>query len=125
MKIALVCDWYAPRVGGIESYLRDLGRHLRGQGHLAHVITATPGPAHVEGLRVHRLAQTRLPGWDVIWSPSTVAEGRRILVEERFDVVHAHSLYSPLTHVSMYLSHSLGIPGVLTSHSLLSPGGVL
>ena len=26
MKYALVCDWYAPRIGGLEMQMRDLAR---------------------------------------------------------------------------------------------------
>src|SRR6476646_4164424 len=96
LRIALVCDWFAPRVGGIESHLVDLAAHLRAAGHEPQILTATPGPAQLDGVRVHRLAQSRLPGWNVIWEPSTVEHVRRILLRERFDLVHGHSLYSPL-----------------------------
>jgi glycosyltransferase involved in cell wall biosynthesis len=125
LRIALVCDWFAPRVGGIESHLVDLAAHLRAAGHEPQIVTATPGPAQLDGVPVHRLPQSRLPGWDVIWEPSTLEHVRRILLGERFDLVHGHSLYSPLAHVGMFAAHQLGIPSVLTSHSLLSPSGVL
>jgi glycosyltransferase involved in cell wall biosynthesis len=124
MRIALVCDWFAPRVGGIESYLIDLATQLRAAGHAPEVITATPGPSTVSGLPVHRLPLSLLPGWDVAWRPApTVERLRRLLY--RFDVVHGHSLYSPLAHASMKTARELGVPGVLSSHSLLSPSGVL
>ena len=48
-KIALVCDWYLPRIGGIEHQLRDLQRQLAARGHDAQIITATPGPAEERG----------------------------------------------------------------------------
>lgn len=120
-----MCDWYAPRVGGIESYLRDLAVKLRAAGHRPEVITATPGAddRQDDGVVVHRLPTPRLPGWDVIFTPSALARLRRLI--DGFDLVHGHSLYSPLAHASMFVARQRGIPSVLTSHSLLSPAGVL
>lgn len=126
MRIALTCDWYAPRVGGIESYLLDLAAQLREAGHEPEVITATPGAPRIDGIPVHRLALKRLPGWDVAFTPSAaLTQLRERLSRGRFDLVHGHSLYSPLAHASMYVARRVGIPSVLSSHSLLSPGGVL
>jgi glycosyltransferase involved in cell wall biosynthesis len=126
MRIALTCDWYAPRVGGIESHLLDLAAQLREAGHEPEVITATQGPPRVDGIPVHRLALRLLPGWDVAFTPSAaLAQLRERLSRGRFDLVHGHSLYSPLAHASMYVARTLRIPSVLSSHSLLSPGGVL
>jgi glycosyltransferase involved in cell wall biosynthesis len=125
MRIALVCDWYLPRIGGIESYLRDLARALLAHGHEPEVITATPGAPVVDGVTVHRLPLPRLPGWDVIFAPRTVERVRELLATGNFDLVHGHSLYSPLAHVTMMLAWRMGIPSVLSSHSLLRPAGVL
>ena len=33
MKVALVCDWFPPRMGGLEIHLRDLARELERRGH--------------------------------------------------------------------------------------------
>lgn len=116
MKVALVTDWYLPRVGGIESYLADLVPALSALGHDVHVITSTPGEAEP---RVHRLGLPRLPRWDVVASPRAIARLTEILRAERFDVVHGLSLYSPLAHAAMYVGRKLGVPTVLSSHSLL------
>ena len=40
----MVTDCYPPRVGGIESQVRDLSRHLVAAGHEVEVFTATTGP---------------------------------------------------------------------------------
>jgi glycogen synthase len=125
MKIALVCDWYAPRVGGIESQLIDLGRELRARGHEPHVITATRGLDAIGGVPVHRLDVPLLPGWDVIRDRSTLPVLERLVRRHRFDVLHGHSLYSPLAHVAMRLGQKLGIASVMTSHSLVDRAGIL
>jgi glycosyltransferase involved in cell wall biosynthesis len=126
MKIALVCDWYTPRVGGIESQLVDLGRELRARGHEPHVITATRGEAALgAGVPVHRLDVPLLPGWDVIRDRSTLPVLERLLRRHRFDVVHGHSWYSPLAHVAMRLGRRLGLATMMTGHSLIDRSGIV
>ena len=66
----VLTDCYPPRLGGIESQVRDLSRQLVLAGHEVEVFTATTGPngergGHVstgdDGVTVHRLA-IPLPG---------------------------------------------------------------
>ena len=116
MKIGLVCDWFAPRLGGIETQLADLAGALRARGHEAHVITATPGPAQ---RHVHRLGVPLVPGWRVVRSRRALDALHALLAREGYDVVHAHSLYSPLAHAATYLASLIGVPSLLTSHSLV------
>jgi len=116
MKVALVCDWYAPRLGGIETQLADLADALRARGHEAHVITATPGAPM---RHVHRLGVPLVPGWRVVRSRRALDALHALLARESYDVVHAHSLYSPLAHAATYLAHLIGVPSLLTSHSLV------
>src|SRR6478735_7594675 len=116
MKVALVCDWYAPRLGGIETQLADLADALRARGHEAHVITATPGPAQ---RHVHRLGVPLVPGWRVVRSRRALDALHALFAREAYDVVHAHSLYSPLAHAATYVAQLIGTPSVLTSHSLV------
>jgi glycosyltransferase involved in cell wall biosynthesis len=70
VKVAMLTDCYPPRLGGIESQVRDLSRQLVRAGHEVEVFTATAGPrgergGHTstgdDGVTVHRLA-IRLPG---------------------------------------------------------------
>ncbi len=66
----MLTDCYPPRLGGIESQVRDLSRQLVRAGHEVEVFTATAGPhgergGHTstgdDGVTVHRLA-IPLPG---------------------------------------------------------------
>ena len=70
VKVAMLTDCYPPRLGGIESQVRDLSRQLVLAGHEVEVFTATTGPngergGHTttgdDGVTVHRLA-IPLPG---------------------------------------------------------------
>ena len=122
MKIALVCDWYAPRLGGIETQLADLAATLRARGHEPHVITATPGPP---ARGVHRLAVPLVPGWRVAGSRRALDALHALFAQQGYDVIHAHSLYSPLAHAATYLARLISVPSLLTSHSLVDRASAL
>ena len=49
MRIALISDCYAPRIGGIETQVRALAQHLVAAGHEVLVITATSPAPPVDG----------------------------------------------------------------------------
>ena len=66
MRIALVSDWYAPRLGGIEAHLVALKERLERAGHEVHVVTTTPGD---ESETVHRVRARRLPKAEVMFTP--------------------------------------------------------
>jgi glycosyltransferase involved in cell wall biosynthesis len=121
MKIGLVCDWFTPQIGGIENHISDLAKQLRVRGHTPHVITSTPGPSELDGIAVHRLDVTRLPGWRVVGDVRTSRRVREICEAEGFDLLHGHSFQSPLAHVATYVSRDLAIPSLLTQHTLLAP----
>jgi glycosyltransferase involved in cell wall biosynthesis len=133
VHIGLVCDWYRPRVGGIESALEDLARALARRGCAVTVITTTPGTGDRDGdrhgdgdgaLSIVRLPLPRVPGWDVALAPRGLGAIRQALLAARVDVVHAHSVYSPLALAALRAARQIGLPSVLTSHSLLGPTGV-
>jgi choline dehydrogenase-like flavoprotein len=62
VRVALVCDWFLPRHGGIELHLRDLALALREGGVDARVVTSTRGPDSVDGVPVHRIGTPLVPG---------------------------------------------------------------
>jgi glycosyltransferase involved in cell wall biosynthesis len=125
-KVALVCDWYLPRVGGIENQLRDLARALNARGHEAHIICSTPssGTSEADGVKVHRLDVPLLPSYQSVMSTRAVGLMQELLLRERFDIVHCHSAFSPLALVGMFVAKRLGIPSVYTEHSVLRGTGV-
>lgn len=118
-KIALVCDWYLPRIGGLEYHMHDLAHRLVKAGHEVHIICAIPGPAEDGPIKIHRLAVPLMPILETIWNRRAYQEFEGILRAERFDVVHAHTAFSPLSHVAAHVCHRLGIPSVFTEHSVL------
>lgn len=120
MKIALVCDWYHPRVGGIERHLGQLAARLAASGHDVTVITPTPGPAtKAGGLRVIRLPGWLMPWAKLAWTPATFHRLGVALRDGGFDVVHTHSsLISPAAYAGLRLACAAGLPAVHTVHSI-------
>ncbi len=123
MKVALVCDWYAPRIGGLEMQMRDLARELKAHGHEVEVITSTRGEPEIDGIRVHRLDGPLLPLYRVIYRARSISALERLLLDGNYDVVHCHTAFSPLSQAAAYLAHKHRIPSVLTEHSVLAGAG--
>ena len=120
MRIALVTDWFYPRVGGIEQHVLSLARHLHRNGHDVRVITPWPGPANVDGVPVVRIPIRLVPGLGVSLNPWRLARRlSRVLEDGEYDVIHSHlSFGSTASMVATYLGSSASIPVLVTLHSI-------
>lgn len=125
MRIAMISDCYFPRLGGIETLVRDLSHQLRAVGHQVLVLTATPdraGASPAEPFVVRRLT-ARLPG-DLPVVPGARAALRRELAAARPDVVHVHAgVVSPFAWSGIAAAQDLGLPVLVTWHCTLGPVG--
>jgi glycosyltransferase involved in cell wall biosynthesis len=133
LKVALLSDWYLPRLGGLELHIRDLARALTTAGCDVHVVTPTPAslaaqatglPAvalpHPRGVVVHRLDVPLLPRHKLVYTPSALASLQSLFTRERYDVVHAMvSIVSPASMAGAWVACRLGVPTVVTFHSML------
>ena len=120
MRVALVCDWFLPRQGGIELHLRDLAVTLREAGLDARIVTTTRGDQVVEGIPVHRVHTPLMPGAGFAFWPGALGEIERVIREEEFNVVHAHaSVVSPVAFAGALAARRAGLPSLLTFHSML------
>lgn len=131
MRIAIITDWYLPRIGGLELHLRDLGRNLVKKGHKVDVLCVTPDPSSPwlpgepwtasedHGVRIHRLDVPRLPPWDATFTPDVVRKLTERVERVGPDVLHNHSTFSPLSHVGAAVGRRLGVPSLLTECSVL------
>ena len=119
-RIALVCDWFLPRAGGIELHLRDLAQRLAANGREVCVVTPTPGDDVVDGIRVHRVPGPRVPGLGFVYTRPSITAIGDVLARERVDVAHCHvSIVSPAALGGAYEAQRRGIAGVLTFHSIV------
>jgi glycosyltransferase involved in cell wall biosynthesis len=119
-RVALVTDWFAPRVGGIEVHVADLARALQERGIEVVVLTTTPGGSSVPGIRVQRISSPVWPGTDLAISPGLIGKFQAAFSAGRFDVIHAHiSVISPAGYAAVLAARKLRLPVVATFHSLL------
>jgi glycosyltransferase involved in cell wall biosynthesis len=128
MRIMMVAQWFPPIIGGEERHVLRLGQELIQRGHEVTVVTllqtGLPEFEEVAGMRVHRIRGTyqridRLFLDDSRKSaaplpdPELVAAFRRILSEEKPDLVHAHNW---LVHSFLPVKRISGVPLIVTLH---------
>ncbi len=119
-SILLLSEYFHPRVGGIETHVLALAQQLCADGVRAEVATACPGPEVVQGVRVHRILSPLLPGLGVVFTTHGVRPFERLLRTGEFDLVHGHlSVFGPASMGAVWLAQRMGIPTLVTFHSLI------
>ena len=128
MRIIHVSDCYPPRMGGIETQVRDLAASQVLAGHEVHVLTATPlaggaGGEHAPELGhpavvVHRMGLD-LP-FDLPVNPAAPAAMGALFDEVRPEVVHVHAgVLSPFAFDGARVALGHGLPLAITWHCML------
>ncbi len=122
-KIALISDWYFPKVGGIEYSMHTLAKTLSMYGYEVNVITRSyPGVPEYsirDGVLVIRVKGIPLPGQSRFLMPSAYKELFSLLKNGNYEIVNPHGLDSPLSMGALLASRKLRIPVVVTNHSLV------
>ncbi len=128
MRILMLAQSFSPVVGGEERIVEDLSAELARRGHEVGVATlrqpAGEPPAREDGVELHLLESSihRIPGVPVDEErryappgpdPLTVRDLRRVIREQRPDVVHAHNW---LAHSYLPLDRGSGAALVLSLH---------
>jgi phosphatidylinositol glycan class A protein len=129
MKIALMSDFFYPRLGGVEMHIYSLAQRLIAQGHKVIVITHAykindssqrtgvrylPGPLKVYYCPIIPMVdQDSLPTF-----AATLPIMRYIFIREDIQIIHAHQATSTLANESIAYAGEMGIPSVYTDHSL-------
>ena len=127
MRVLIVSDCYAPRLGGIETQVRDLARNLKRAGHEPAVVTATPvgggrgrSVERADGFPVYRTT-AHLPS-ELPVHPRAGRELDDLLSRLRPDVVHAHvGVVSPFAWSGIAAARRAGLPLSVTFHCVLGP----
>ncbi|MFH0971159.1 MAG: glycosyltransferase family 4 protein [Candidatus Micrarchaeota archaeon] len=120
MKIAMVCPFFLPVVGGMEKHVYNLSRELVRKGHGVTVFTSKIGhdgktlkktEETIDGIRVRRYPPYfRIGRFASFWPQFTSELGN-------FDIIHAHNLRHPHAEISLWKGKLSRIPVVLTPHS--------
>lgn len=122
-KIALISDWYFPKVGGIEYSMHALAKTMSMHGHEVSIITRSypdiPEYSTRDGVSVIRIKGRPLPGQHRLLMPNAYKRLYRLLKKGDYTLVNCHGLDSPLGLSALVAARKLGIPVVVTNHSLV------
>lgn len=140
LRVALISDFFHPRVGGVEAHQYHIARWLLRRGHKVIVITGTYDEARRPGGRAQRRQGVRYLdcGLKVYYCPVTAVYSqaaipipgyffplfRDIIIREKINLVHGHQASSMLAHAGLFHAASMGICSVFTEHSLFDIVGV-
>ncbi|TDH71858.1 hypothetical protein CCR75_009061 [Bremia lactucae] len=133
--IAMCCDFFYPRLGGVEMHMWSLAQCLLQRGHKVIVLThAVRGPSKAQtptrrsgvrymthGLKVYYLPIVPLvDNVTYLTFVNNLALFRTICVRERVQIVHGHQAASTFMHECLLQAKTLGlgIKTVYTDHSL-------
>jgi len=123
-NIALVCDYFFPQPGGVESHMYQLSTKLIDRGHKVIIIThAYDGRTGVRyltnGLKVYHvpfLVMYRASTFPTVFSFFPMF--RNIVIREQIEIVHGHASLSSLCHEAILHARTMGLRTVFTDHSL-------
>lgn len=140
MNIALISDFFYPRLGGVEQHIYSLAQCLLHQGHKVIIIThayetiTSSSTTSLSSNQKHRRTGVRylsgllkvyycpiLPMTDQTCLPTfsaTLPILRYIFIREGIDIVHSHQATSTLAHEAIAYAAELGLASVYTDHSL-------
>lgn len=140
-RVAMVCDFFYPRFGGVENHIWSLAYSLLRRGHKVIVITHAyncPDEALSDegtaGTRPSKRSGVRyLPGGlKVYYCPFLIMTDedclptftvsfpllRWIFIREGIEIVHSHQATSTLANEAITYAAELGLASVYTDHSL-------
>jgi glycosyltransferase involved in cell wall biosynthesis len=138
MKIAIVNNFFAPRVGGSSHVAEQLAKHFVKLGHEVLVVTGqysdSPSSQIKDGYRIRRLPTWILPksklslNFDINFAllPGNARKMKRILDEFKPDLIHCHGQFLDLSWKALRYSKRRSVPTVLTLHTrLVNPNRVM
>ena len=123
-KICLICDFFYPNMGGVESHLYQLAQCLLEQGHKVIIVTHSYGNRTGIRFMANYLKVYYLPikpFYNQAVLPTIVGSLpylRFIFNSEKIQIVHGHSAFSTLAHEALFVGSLLGLGTVFTDHSL-------
>jgi len=120
VKIGLVCPYIYPEAGGVAQHVRFLYENLRLAGHDVRIITASHGPQRSSEGDIIRLGvgfsvRTNGSVGTLTFSPRYISQVRRMLEQERFDLLHFHEPFVPF--LSLFLLRESTSVNVATFHA--------
>ncbi|KAL4471785.1 hypothetical protein ABPG72_008803 [Tetrahymena utriculariae] len=123
-NICMCCDFFYPRLGGVEMHIFQLSLELIRLGHKVIIVTNTYGNRQgvryiTNGLKVYYTPMTPFTDQAIfpqIWGFLPLF--RKILIRENIQIIHSHQTTSVLGLESILHSRTMGYKTVFTDHSL-------
>lgn len=116
MKIALVSPYDYPYPGGVTEHITALDKHLRALGHDTRIIAASTSEEEVLDEHVIKVSGAVAPfpfsgsKARITFSPQVYRRVKKILRQEKFDVVHVHEPTVPILSLAVLRhSHALNV----------------
>jgi len=122
MKIAQVCPFFLPVVGGVGANVYHTSREFIEKGHEVHVFTsdslkdgkrADKLEETIDGIHIHRCKHWFHLGKFASFWPDVYKK----LMEGEFDVIHSHNLGQPHCFFAAMAAKKKKIPHFLTTHA--------
>lgn len=120
MKIAHVCPFYTPAIGGVKQVVEELAKRQIKEGHEVHVFTSDWDKSKrikkkeeiIDKVHVHRCRHwVKIANFASIW-PSIFPK----LIKGNFDIIHSHVFGHVHFVLSALASKVKGIPHFHTTH---------
>ena len=120
MKIAHVCPFYSPAIGGVKQVVEELAKRQVAKGHEVHIFTSDWDKDKrikkkyemIEGIHVHRCHYYFKVANFVSFWPSV----KEKLIKEKPDVIHSHVFGHPHYFFSALAARKLKVPHIHTTH---------
>ena len=125
-RICFVCDFFYPKLGGVETHIWSLMQNLIKLGHK--VVLITHNYKDRVGVRYMTNALKVYYCPDFVFHDGASFPNfftflplfRNIMIRERIHIVHCHQASSPLSHQCLLHANVMGLKTVYTDHSLFS-----
>jgi len=120
MKIAYICPFYDPAIGGVKQVVKELASRMIEKGHEVHVFTSDwdkykrirKREEVIDGVHVHRCFHiVKVANFASIW-PSVFFK----LLKHDFDIIHSHLFGHPHTFLGALAAKVKRIPHIHTTH---------
>jgi len=127
MKIAYVCPFWDPAVGGIKEVVKALAKEMIERGHEVYIFTSDWDKTKrikrykeiQDGIHIHRCFHiAKISNFATLW-PSVLFK----LIKGNFDIIHSHMYGHPHAFFSALASILTNRPHIHTTHAPWTPGG--
>ncbi|NJE55152.1 glycosyltransferase family 4 protein [Thermococcus sp. 21S9] len=123
LKIALVSDWYYPKLGGVAVHMHDLALYLRGLGHEVAIITNDRETGKEAELKREGIDLIKVPGYtlgSVGINMSVFSHNATSMIPyiKDYEVVHGQHAFTPLALKAVSAGRKVGKATLITTHSI-------